>query len=797
MNLTQDLKIIDDWRIQEDRFNADQLITNGSNFMTGNGYLGYRGTFGEWRAAQYVGCFVTDTYDRADDTWEELCNAPNGLYAAFSADGQALGVLEDLPVGYHRTLWFRYGLQTRSLTVRTPSRAHVTLTEERFASYAALHLIPTRYKIESDRPTSVTMVWGIDGEVWDLNGTHLHRHKARDERDGRLSVTAETGRSKITLAVASGIRVVSDPSGERGGGSGAAGRMPSQKRASVGPDTGKSIYRTLELTLEPGVPVEIEQYMAVYSSNDLADPRSAAVSALDSALRSGYRRMWQAHQRVWDATWKSCDIEIEGDLKALALLRYNLYHNIIATPAHTDHLPIGARGLSCQAYQGAAFWDQEIYNLPMFLYTQPEVARKLLTYRYRTLDGARKKARDLGYEGAFYAWVSGRTGEEICPSYFFVDVLTGRKIRNHFNDWQIHVAPDVAYTVRRYYEVTGDWGFVRDQGAEILFEVARFLLSHLYYKPAKDRYELIRLLGPDEYHENVDNNFFTAVQTRYALRAAVWGFETLAERDPERHRELTERLGFSLEVCRRCREVADSLYLQPSDPESGLIEQFDGYFQLEDTRPEALKQRLLDPGEYWGWPNGVATETQVLKQADVLQTFALHPWEFSEKQLRANYRYYEPRTQHGSSLSPSVHAVVAAWIGNDEDAYSYFTRSCTVDLANTNKAVSGGTFIGGIHTAACGAAWQIVVHGFLGAQFHEGVLQLTPRVPFWWKRVAVPLVIRGLQLRLELDEARKLTVSAARAASGTRGEPGEAAVRCGNQEQRLRAGESIVFTARG
>ncbi len=783
MKLAQGLKIIDDWRIQEDRFHPEQLVTNGSNFMTGNGYLGYRGTFCEWRAAQYVGCFITDTYDKADETWEELCNAPNGLYAEFSADGQALGVLENLPAGYHRTLWFRYGLQTRSLTVRAPSRAHVTLTEERFASYATLHLVPTRYKIESDRPTSVTMTWGIDGEVWDLNGTHLHGHKARGTRDGALSVTAQTGRSRITLAVASGLRVASD--------------TVSQKHASVGSDSRKSTYRKLELNLEPETPVVIEQYMAVYSSNDLPDPRSAAVTAVDSALKSGYERMWHAHQRAWDAIWKSCDIEIEGDLTAQALLRYNLYHNIIATPAHTDHLPIGARGLSCQAYQGAAFWDQEIYNLPMFLFTQPEVARKLLTYRYKTLDGARKKARDLGYEGAFYAWVSGRTGEEICPSYFFLDVLTGRSIRNHFNDWQIHVAPDVAYTVRRYYEVTGDWEFVREYGAEILFEVARFLLSHVYYKPAEDRYELIRLLGPDEYHENIDNNFFTAVQTRYALQAAAWAFETLAEHDPERHLELTERVGFSREASRRCREVADNLYLQPSDPGSGLIEQFDGYFALEDTRPEVLKQRLLDPGEYWGWPNGVATETQVLKQADVLQTFTLHPWEFSEKQLRANYRYYEPRTQHGSSLSPSVHALVATWIGYDEDAYNYFLRSCTVDLANTNKAVSGGTFIGGIHTAACGAAWQMVVHGFLGARFYNGVLHLAPRVPFWWKRVTVPMVIRGMQLRLELDETRKLTVGATRAATGARGAVGELPVRCGKQEQRLQPGSSAAFTARG
>jgi len=780
MELGEGLQIIDEWRIQENRFREEQLVTQGSNFMTGNGYLGYRGTFAEWRAAQYVGCFVTDTYDKADDTWVELCNAPNGLFAEFVADGQPLGVLNNPAGGYHRTLWFRYGLQTRSLTVRTPSRAHVTVTEERFASYAALHVVPARYRIESDRPASIVLTWGIDGEVWDLNGTHLRRHKTRVESGGRLSVVARTGTSRVIVAVASALQVVN--------GDELQNTAYHHTAETAG---GRSIYRKLELTVGPEQPVTIEQYMVVYSSNDLADPRSAAVSMLESACSSGYERMWRQHQAAWDAIWRDCDITIEGDLKAQAILRFNLYHNIIATPAHSDRLPIGARGLSCQAYQGAAFWDQEIYNLPMFLYTRPETARQLLLYRHRTLGGARKKARELGYEGAFYAWVSGKTGEEICPSYFFVDVLTGRRIRNHFNDWQIHISPDIAYAVKRYYEVTGDWEFVRDYGTEILWEVARFLLSYVFYKPAKDRYELIRLLGPDEYHENVDNNFFTAVQSQYALRAAVWAYDAMSEFEPQRWSELSSRLGFGWEQRERCEAVASKLFLQPADPRTGVIEQFDGYFQLEDTRPKVLKQRLLDPAEYWGWPNGVAVETQVLKQADVLQTFVLHPWQFSDQGARANYCYYEPRTQHGSSLSPSVHAVVANRIGRYEEAYEYFMRSGTIDLLSTNRTVSGGTFIGGIHTAACGAAWQIVVHGFLGMQFCNGILQFRPRVPFWWKRVAFPLVLRRLRLWCELEETGRLIVTAERAGEG------ELPVRCGSREHTVKPGISVSFSVRG
>ena len=189
--------------------------------------------------------------------------------------------------------------------------------------------------------------------------------------------------------------------------------------------------------------------------------------------------------------------------------------------------PIGARGLSCQAYQGAAFWDQEIYNLPAFLFTEPEIARSLLVYRHRTLDGARRKAARLGYDGAYYAWISGATGDELCPDYFFDDVLTGRPIRNHFNVWQMHVAPDIVTTIARYVEVTGDLDYLLDHGAEIAFEVARFLHSFVRYDDWRDMYHCIRLLGPDEWHENVDDNAFTNYQTQAALEFAVQTYELL------------------------------------------------------------------------------------------------------------------------------------------------------------------------------------------------------------------------------------------------------------------------------
>jgi kojibiose phosphorylase len=200
--------------------------------------------------------------------------------------------------------------------------------------------------------------------------------------------------------------------------------------------------------------------------------------------------------------------------------------------------------------------------------------------------------------------------------------------------------------------------------------------------------------------------------------------------------------------------MAERMYIPPPDEESGLIEQFDGYFDLEDTTPDKLKERLKDPGEYWGWPNGIAFETQVIKQADVVQLFCLHPDHYSRETIQANYDYYEPRTQHRSSLSPAVHSIVAARIDRRRQAYSYFLTSCTIDLYNTNPPVSGGTFIGGIHTAACGIAWQMVVFGFAGFRTEEGSIRFEPNMPEEWNSVDFSLIYHNQEIIVHLDQEK-------------------------------------------
>ncbi len=765
MKLNKNLYTKTGWEIFEKEFDKDQIVTTGSNFMIGNGYLGYRGTFTEWESDNYVATIVSDTYDMADGKWRELCNVPNGLYTKLVLDGEEVSLFKGKVDDYQRGLNFKYGIYNRSLKWISEDKKEVNLDVEKFASYNNLHLVVMNYKFTVKEDTEVTLITGIDGELWNINGEHLNNYNLL-KREELIGIEATTVEFEDKVDVIEGIKITG---------------KEAKKEEIIKKD--KRILRKLIFDLEAGEEVNLEKVVAIYSSNDVEEPLEEAINDVQVALEEGYSELKREHGLEWDRIWEASDIKLKGDLESQTALRFNLYHNIICTPAHTDKLPIGARGLSCQAYQGAAFWDQEIFNMPMFLYTRPKVAKNILKYRYHTLDGARRKAKKLGYEGAYYAWISGKTGDELCPDFFFKDVLSGRPIRNHFNDWQIHISPDIAYSIKKYYDVTGDWEFIEKYGAEVIFEIARFLASHVVYKPMRERYEIIRVQGPDEYHENVDNNAFTNYQTYMTMETALNLLEKIDNVELER---ITEKIELEDKEIELWKDIKEKLYL-PKPNEDKVLEQFDGYFDLETIIPaEKVIKRLQDEGEYYGWPNGITVFTQCIKQADVMQLFCLYPNMFDKDVIEANYEYYEPRTLHFSSLSLSSYSIVASNIDKVDEAYKNFKKSINVDLLNTNEAVSGGTFIGGIHTAACGAAWQMIVYGFAGMKVEKNKLDFNPRLPEKWDEVEFALHYQGKDLRIKL-KSNQLIINS------NEDNKGDLQISIGDEVRKVSAGQKEVF----
>lgn len=788
--------VADGWWIVEDGHDPSRVSALASAHLSSNGALAYRATCAGWESDATVGCVVHDTWDTAPGSaWTELCTVPDALWARWtSSDGTALLVAHDVPqpdaVAFSRDFDIRNVEQHHRLLIDVPGAA-LSLHERRFASLADRHLVVQHQRITAAPGTVLTLESAIVGDVWSLNGTHLTDH-ACEAVDDLLLVTARTVERGLPIVVGQTL-ALTDASG--------ATLEPDDHVTDL--DDPLRPSRRLTVTVGEDGTVTSTQCMVVVTGHDLIPPpstppstplstplstsgarghggsapdrprdrprdrphadaatvRHAAIAHARRAMEAGHERLLAEHTAAWDALWQDVDVRIEGDVVAQTVLRFNLAHAVMATPMHATHLPLGARGLSTQAYQGAAFWDQEIYNLPMWVHTRPEFARALLSYRHHVLDGSRRKAATLGYRGAFPAWVSGETGDELCPDFFFTDVHTGRPTRQHFNDWQMHVAPDLVVAIDRYVRTTGDRAFLIGPGAEVVFEVARFLASFVHLRPADGHHHLLRLLGPDEYHENVDDNPYSLEQSRAALDVACRLHDELAAEHPGRLAELRSQLGLADAEPAAWAEIRDGLVVIAPDPDTGVIEQFVGYHDLEGVRPDEVAARLLDPGEYWGWPAGVAVHTQVLKQADVVQLLMDHPTLHTDEVAAANLDHYLPRTQHGSSLSRPAHALVAARLGRTALAEELFLRGALVDLLADAKQVSGGTFIGGIHTASAGAAWQVAVLGFGGVHVHDDHVDVLPRLPERWDALSFRIQVRGCTLDIRVDHERTVVVA--------------------------------------
>ena len=337
---------------------------------------------------------------------------------------------------------------------------------------------------------------------------------------------------------------------------------------------------------------------------DVAAPEKAALEEVKNAFKKGYSACKKEQIEAWEEHWKTAEVEIEGDEEAMEALNYSLYQLQSIAPRHTKSLSIGARGLSGQTYKGAVFWDTEMFMLEYFLYTQPETARTLLKYRIDTLSGAQKKARAYGHKGAFYAWESQEGGYDACTDYNVTDVFTGRPMRTYFKDKQIHISAAVVYGIMRYTNVTGDDSLLKEGGIETILECADFYDSLLVQKAHTEVYELHDVIGPDEYHERVNNNGYTN-------RMAKFTFETAAKILREAEEETLKRISNVYpveELAKRYQEDADKLYL-PQPEKDGVVEQFDGYRKLEDVSVDTVRSRLLHEKEYWGGAYGVAAHT--------------------------------------------------------------------------------------------------------------------------------------------------------------------------------------------
>ncbi|MEK4851038.1 glycosyl hydrolase family 65 protein [Paenibacillus sp. FSL H7-0756] len=739
-----------DWTVSEHSFEPGRITANGNKYMIGNGYMGFRGVLEEFGKEQLAAVTLAGVYDQTGGKWREPVNTPNGLYTVVSANGCKLSVLESEPLAHAQSLDLRAAIHRRETMFGIPGGGRVTLTAERFASMDQLHLLAARWTLHCTADCRIEITTGIDGAVWDINGPHLLEQQSRSA-GGVLLSTACTGELGLPVAVAELIAL-------------GTAEQPKRVDAVIELDGGTAL-RHLSIEARAGETYTWYKYAAVYTGLDVkgypaeGGPDERAVQTLQAAAATGYAGLLEAHRRKWAERWSRSDCVIEGDEEAQFALRYSMYQLLIIAPMKSEKVSIPARGLSGQVYKGAVFWDTEMFMLPFFLHSDPGIARNLMMYRIHTLDGARRKAAEYGYLGAFYAWESQDTGDDACTLFNVNDVFTGRPMRTYFRDKQIHISADVVHGLWRYVTFTGDDSILADGGAEVIWECARFFYSYAYYNPVKRRYELLDVTGPDEYHERVNNNVFTSAMVQETLKIALQTAERLQDKYSAVYNGLAESYADGPFLDEFTAMLAQ-LYVPQPDPDTLVIEQFDRYLQLEDVSLAELKARVIHPNEYWGGGNGLAATTRILKQADVVLMLHLFKSRFSREVKQANWEFYEPRTEHGSSLSACIYALAAADIGLPDWGYPYFMRTATVDLTGESKQYVGDLYIGGTHPAANGGAWMAAVLGYAGLSFDGETAGLQPALPQGWTAVELPVILRGGSFRLRIGR-EEITVTAA------------------------------------
>ncbi len=650
--------------LKESGFSAEKIVENGNKFLIGNGYLGYRGTLDEFGAKECVGLNIAGLYDGVAGKWRETVNAFNPFYCLICADGAPLDVRGENIFSHEIALDMEKGTFFRE-TVFSVGGGRVTLFSERFISAVEKDLLCSRLRLTSEKNISLHITAGIDADIWDLNGPHLcevetHCGGTFAEASGK---TQELG---IPVRV---VCTFSHPLKRVRGGMG-----------------------EISINLKAGESFVLDRVARVLVGEE-------------GFSETDFLTAQEAHRREWARLWSLARLDAKGDARAQFALDYSVYHLLILAPK--GNYSIAARGLSGQTYKGAVFWDTEIFLLPFYMDVLPQCAKRLVEYRVNTLPAAREKAKSYGFGGAFYAWES-QNGYDACSDFNVTDVFTHRPVRTYFKEKQIHISADVAYAILKYYGRTQDDEFMLRGGLETVLSCAEFARTYSYYNHVKKRYELLDVIGPDEYHERVNNNAYTNYMFYLTAKEGVALAEKFLKKYPACGEKLLENL--PAKILEKLKEWTEKLYL-PQPNGEGIIEQFDGYFRLEDVGVEEVRSRLCHPNEYWGGSGGVATATRVIKQADVIMLFNLYPDLFSEEIRRANYDFYLPYTEHGSSLSRCSYAIAACNIGRREEAYSAFLESAEIDLRGGGKQWAGEVYIGGTHPAASGGAWIAAFYG--------------------------------------------------------------------------------------
>ncbi len=738
----------DEWRIIEEGFNPEYNRISESVFSIGNGRMGQRANFEEkYTGDSLQGSYIAGVYypDKTRVGWwkigypeyfAKVLNAANwiGIHVLF--DGEELDLAKCQVQEFRRVLHMREGWLERSFVARLESGRHVRVVARRFCSIADDEIGAIRYAITPlDFSGTLTVIPYIDADVINQDSNYGEKFWVdvdRKVKRRQAYVLAET--KKTEFQVCTGMKFAIYQNGEE------------QDFVSFRKQREKFASCTVDLACHEGEETIVYKYAANVSSLNYEKEAllERCKDAVKRAYDKGFDTLMAEQTAAWAAKWEEADIIIEGDVSAQQAIRFNIFQLYQTYTGEDERLNIGPKGFTGEKYGGSTYWDTEAYCLPFYLSTADErVARNLLIYRYKHLEKAIENAAKLGFTGgaALYPMVT-MNGEEC------------------HNEWEItfeeiHRNGAIAYAIYDYVRYTGQQQYLIEYGLEVLIGIARFWSQRVHFSERKQQYVMHGVTGPNEYENNVNNNWYTNFIAVWCLQYTLEAINYVKNEAPQAFKALEERIKFyDYTETNRWKDIIAKMYL-PEDEQLGIFVQHEGFLDKELLIVDDLPKAQRPINQNWSWDR--ILRSVFIKQADVLQGLYFFEDQFDTDTIQRNFDFYEPRTVHESSLSPCVHVILAAKLGKEEKAYEMYLRTARLDLDDYNNDTEDGC-----HITSMAGTWMSVVKGFGGMRVYDNTLQFHPFIPKKWSSYAFKIRFRGwlVQVQVQQHETRIVNLSA-------------------------------------
>ncbi len=736
--MNQDYIVPNNWSIIEEGFDADRVKSSESLFSIGNGAMGQRANFEEhYSGDTFQGSYIAGVYypDKTKVGWwkngypeyfAKVLNAPNWIGINLEINGEKLDLATCKSVSnFRRELNMQEGWYQRSFQAILQNDVEIKVHVTRFLSLDIDELGAIKYNVTSLN-TDAKVVFkpyldaGIENEDTNWEEKFWETLEIKNEENSAF-IVARTLKTKFTVATYMKNQIILN------------NEIVDVKPVEVTKEPSKIMF-SYEVAATQGQTVGILKYGGYTISTNHKEEYliSSAKQVLIQATTLGFQALLENQKQAWAKIWEMSDITIEGDIKAQQGIRFNIFQLNQTYLGKDSRLNIGPKGFTGEKYGGSTYWDTEAYCIPFYMATKNQnVAKSLLEYRYNQLDKAIENAeKNLGFKNgaALYPMVT-MNGEEC------------------HNEWEItfeeiHRNGAIAFAIYNYYRFTGDYSYIPEKGLEVLIGIARFWHQRATFSTDKNQFVILGVTGPNEYENNVNNNWYTNYIARWCINYTYAQIEKVESEYSSDYERIISKVNLNDTELQSWKNTADNMYF-PFSGEHGVFLQQDGFLDKELIKVSDLEKSQRPINQKWSWDR--ILRSPYIKQADTLQGFYFFEDDFTKEQLERHFDFYEPFTVHESSLSPCVHSIQAAALGRMDQAYQFYLRTSRLDLDDYNKEVHEG-----LHITSMAGTWMSIVEGFGGMRVKNNQLHFEPRIPEQWKGYSFKVNFRNAIVKVEV-----------------------------------------------